>query len=119
MKKVHLLVLAPLLMVACQTKPIATAANIRADSTLPYSLMKERTWAMNPDKRNLQTALNMLKAYENNDTTTMRGLIGDSIHVYFEGGEFEGTRAEFLTAIKQEMDIRKGVHLDMQDWQSV
>jgi hypothetical protein len=119
MKKGHLLLLAPLLMVACQTKPIAKAATIRADSTLPYSLTKERTWQMNADKHNLQTALTMLKAFENNDTTAMRGLIADSIHVYYEGGEFKGTRAEFLKAIKQEMDMRKSVHVDMEDWESV
>jgi hypothetical protein len=121
MKKVHLLLLAPLLMLACQTKPVAKAAIANANSTpkLPYTLKKERTWQMNPDQRNLQTALNVLKAFETNDTTAMNGLIADSIHVYYEGGEFNGKRVEFLKAIKQEMDTRKSAHVDMKDWQSV
>jgi hypothetical protein len=121
MKKIHLLFLAPLLMVACQTKPVANAASTSADSTikLPYSLKKESAWQMNPDKHNLQTALNAIKAFETNDTTAMKGLIADSIHVYYEGGEFNGKRADFLKAVKQEMDMYKDMHVDMDDWESV
>lgn len=126
MKKIHLLLLAPLLMVAClivacQIKPTAEAATIQADTTLklPYSLKKQRTWEMNPDPRTLEAALNAVKAFENNDTTALKGLIADSVHVYYEGGEFNGKRSEFLKAIKEEMDLRKNVQIEMEEWQSI
>lgn len=121
MRRIHLLFLAPLLMAACQPKPTAEATSAGADSALklPYTLKKERVWEMNTDGHNLQAALNAIKAFEKNDTTAMKGLIADSIQVYYEGGEFKGKRADFLKAIKPEMDMYKNLQIDMEDWESV
>jgi hypothetical protein len=122
MKKIYILLAAPLLMMACQSKTPAGETAAKTDTTkldLPYKQEKAHDWQMNPDQHNLQAALAVIKALENNDTTAMGKVVADSVQALVDGMDFKGTRTELLKAIKEEMDKMKDVKIAMNDWESV
>ena len=122
MKKIHVLFLAPLLMAACQSKPASDTTAAKTDTAtlkLPYTLKTDHAWEINPDQHNLQTALNAIKAFEKADSNAMKSLVGDTVQVLYDGGEFKGKKSDFIQALMQETSMYKNLQLEMQDWESV
>ncbi|MCQ6958457.1 hypothetical protein [Mucilaginibacter aquariorum] len=121
MKKIHLLLLAPLLIVACQSKPTADSSAEKSDTVLnlPYALKVDRKWEINPDQGNLQTALSAMKAFEKADSNAMKNILGDTVQVFYEGGEFKGKKSDFLQAVMHEAGMYKNLQISMDDWESV
>ena len=121
MKKIHLLLLAPLLIVACQSKPAADSSAAKKDTVLNllYALKVDRKWEINPDQGNLQTALSAMKAFEKADSNAMKNILGDTVQVLYEGGEFKGKKSDFLQAVMHEAGMYKNLQISMDDWESV
>lgn len=116
--KVKLLLIGTVLaLAACKDKPAATETK-SSDKKYPYTVT-DYGWKMNDNDQNAITVLNALKAFENADTAALKPLVADSIGVFADGNDFDGTRAQFLQGISQEMSKYKSLRISVQDWHSV
>jgi len=120
MKKISIAIVGTLLFAACQPKETSSTTNEVADTTkYAYTLKKDHHWEMNPDHKNLQTALNALKAFATLDTAALKPLIGDSVELTVDYYQFKGTGNQFIKEAKTHMDKFNSIEINMTDWESV
>jgi uncharacterized protein YcfL len=120
MKKFTFLFLIALFFAACQSKETTATADSKSDTTkYPYTVKDPIDWQMNKDPQNLLVAMRAVKAFENQDTSALKKLIGDSIGLMVDGYEFNGLRAEFLKTVQEEMNKYKSITVKMQDTESI
>ena len=120
MRKQHLLLLLfPLLIVACKPKVTEAPATSTTTPTYPYTIKHPDYWMIDTSHANTMVALTALKSYETMDTATMKKCFADSIDFKHNGGEFKGTVGQFA---KMAIDMAKSVKntkIDMKDWEAV
>jgi uncharacterized protein YcfL len=120
MKKYLLLLILPVLMVACKPK---TKTNLSppptASTDYPYKIKNPDYWLMDTSHANTMVALRCLKSFETNDTVTMKGSLADTIEFNYDGGTFKGNFTQFGQAIAAETASMKNIKLDVKDWESV
>lgn len=120
MKRIYLLLAAPLLITACQPKPSSTASAPKADSVAyPYTIKHPDQWQMDTSKANTMASLKLLQAVVKGDTAGMRKYMADSVEVNYDGGKFKGPLQKLLVIIKKEIDSTKNNVVIMQDWEAV
>lgn len=120
MKKLSFLFLVALSFAACQNKETMATGGSSSDTTkYPYTIKDPEEWEMNSDPKNLLLAMNTVKAFENLDTTALKPLIGDSIHLIVDSYEFKGLKGDFLKTAQMEMDKYKSITITLQDRESV
>jgi len=121
MKKIYLLLLAPLLFAACQSKTGSTAAATTATDTpnYPYTIKHPDYWLIDTSHANTMLALKTLKAFETMDTTGLKAGFADSLEFNYDGGKFKGPVTEFLKMTKEMSTTMKGIKIDMKDWEAV
>jgi hypothetical protein len=119
MKKIYLLLLLPLAMVACQQKPAAPAATTSVTPTYPYKIEHPDYWLMDTSHTNTVAALKAVKAFETKDSTAMKSLLGDSIEFNYNGGQYKGPSKGFIKMSVEMATMTKDLKIDMKDWESV
>ncbi|GGI26428.1 hypothetical protein [Pedobacter mendelii] len=120
MKKLSILFSLIVLFAACQNKEVKTTDSATSDTTkYPYAVKKVQNWAMNPDSKNLITAMTLIKTFENLDTSSMGKVLADSVWFDLDGYQFKGTKAEFLKQIQSEFNKMSGFKIQMEDAESV
>jgi hypothetical protein len=69
-----------------KTKRPTAIADSKSDTTkYPYTVKDAIDWQMNKDPQNLLVAMRAVKAFENQDTTALKELIGGSIVLMVDG----------------------------------
>lgn len=116
-----------LLLAACNSSETVTAVKGATDSTaatetesvaLPYTVDHAPDWEWG-SQANVAVAMNTLKAYVDNDMTTMGQYLADSVEFHADMVRFKGTRdslVKFLTAHRAEED---SINIRMHDYESV
>ncbi len=120
MKNACLLLVMPLLIIACKPKPSTDAVASKTDSVAyPYTIKHPDQWVADTSHANTLTCLKALKSFENNDTTEMKKYLADSIKANFDGSAFKGTSKQFIAMAKGMRDTYKTLSVKMQDWEAV
>lgn len=120
MKKIYSLLLAPLLLVACQSKPGSTNATTATDTpNYPYTIKHPDYWLMDTSHTNTMLALKTLKAFETMDTAGLKAGFADSLEFSYDGGKFKGPFSEFLKMTQEMSTTMKSIKIDMKDWEAV
>ncbi|MCO5933968.1 nuclear transport factor 2 family protein [Mucilaginibacter sp. RB4R14] len=120
MKKNYLLFFVPIIFAACQSKPAADIAVTKKDTlTYPFGVKTPDQWDMNHDTKNSLLALNLLKAFESNDTAKLRNYFADSVELWYDGGQFNGKVGQLNKMVKEEFAPYSEVKLRIVDVESV
>lgn len=120
MKTRSILFSAIFLFASCQNKEAKTTDSASADTTkYPYTIKKIQKWEMNSDSKNLTTAMNFIKTFENLDTASMGKVLADSVWITLDGYKFKGTKPEFLKQVQGEFTKMSSFKIEMQDAESV
>ncbi|HTE01541.1 MAG TPA: hypothetical protein VK668_19775 [Mucilaginibacter sp.] len=120
MKKACLLLVMPLLIIACKPKPATDATASKTDSVAyPYTIKHADQWLIDTSHANTLTALKALKSFEKNDTVEMKAYFADSVRANFDGESFKGTGKQFIASAKGMRDSYKTLSITMHDWEAV
>lgn len=122
MKQMILLFCLVLVMNACNTadnKAATTDAAPAAEVKLAYSLAEPyKNWAIGSTE-NVAAAMNSLKAFVDNDFTTLSSLIGDSLTIDFDQFQARLSRDSALGFFKAARPMYNDLKITMYDYVSV
>jgi hypothetical protein len=120
MRKQHLLLLLlPLLIVACKPKATEAPAASTTTPAYPYTIKHPDYWMIDTSHANTMVVLSALKAFEKMDTLSMKKYFADSITFNYDNGTFKGTNAQLLKMATDIGTTMKNMKLDVKDWESV
>jgi hypothetical protein len=119
MKKIYFLLAVSIIFAACQQKTTTDTAKSTTAPEYPYQIKDPNNWIIDTAHTNTLTALQVLKAFETMDTTTMKQHTADSVIFNYDGGVFKGSSGQFAASAYKMAKTMKDLKLKVTDWESV
>lgn len=127
MRKLFLPLFASAAFVACSSNE-TTAVKGATDSTttaasaempkLPYTVAHTPDWQPG-DPAHVALAMNTLKAYVDNDTTSLQRYLADSVALYADNYSFKGPKDSLIRFLTDSRNQTGNIDIRMQDYESV